>query len=715
MAKGKYKKKKTHFKKGHPYIGPMPTEPDVPEPVPEPEAEAIEGQDVEVQRPCPSPPVHQWKVLDRRQFNDVTFEDVNGVIKSVDCEGNPVPFKFLRPRDRSIPDFMETKEFDISEDNRLIHQKRSVEMWNDIFFQHESANCPLASFHLLKEIKKGVCVEQQYTCKTCMFVSDSYKLYEVVDTPHKRGPKFAAANIGIASVLQDMPIGVKKASLLLCGGLGLAPPAKSGFQSNTNYVGEKIVELVQDDLKYERTRSKSINALKGLPLDSPINASGDTRYNTNTIASRGKFGQNSSQAVTVISTNQTRSHEIVGVHVANKLCWRGARMRNQGINVDCPGGHPGCTANYPKEKPFQESAFGIELANLFAQEMFLIRYITTDGDGKLSEGLNKGFRSFLEGQNLTKKDGEKLIEIFDVIRHSDYVHLGVNQFKQAFNAKFSAQMFAGNTVEDRNLQQHLFCLDLKGRSHLVMLELHKVCNGDLDLIIKKLPAVIDATIKCYAGNHSKCRNNSLVCSGGLKKNWFAKSRFLSAKFAQKAYMPNEKDVKLLFDLISIRLGIEAIKNTINLTNTNKPEASNRGFSTSDPKNVNSSRNANSRIHSAVFRMKKGSGTATYKKLTHLGAEPKRSGKVFRALKQFDRVDQYHKTYKKRPEVVKRLTQQKMTSYLKHFSSKTKCEYEQGQMDLRSYRKARRPAEDRSDHVYNQLPENERPSGSGNEN
>ncbi len=183
--KGKKKRRLTSFKKGHPYhtMHKAPKEaPDVP---------------------------HHWKALNEADFKLATSVDLNGLITSNDVDGNPVPFKFLRPR--TCNDEQNKVEVDIRQDNRLVNQIKMEEMWNKIFKDHsENTACESPHFKLLNETKKGVANAQQYICETCMFTTSYFKLYQVADIPNKVGPKFASPNIGISTVMQDTSIGVAR-------------------------------------------------------------------------------------------------------------------------------------------------------------------------------------------------------------------------------------------------------------------------------------------------------------------------------------------------------------------------------------------------------------------------------------------------------------------------------------------------------------------------
>ena len=66
---------------------------------------------------------------------------------------------------------------------------------------------------------------------------------------------------------------------------------------------------------------------------------------------------------------------IISACFQNKLCWTGPWLKNKGIQVICPGGHPDCTADLPPFAPF----VGIYIGTNLALQGVLIRHVTTHG------------------------------------------------------------------------------------------------------------------------------------------------------------------------------------------------------------------------------------------------------------------------------------------------------------------------------------------------
>ena len=84
----------------------------------------------------------------------------------------------------------------------------------------------------------------------------------------------------------------------------------------------------------------------------------DGRYNLTTISSREKPGQNASQAIGIACETMTEKQYIIAAAIQNKLCWTGAWLRGKGMEVECAGGHPDCTANTYRQAPLSEYELG---------------------------------------------------------------------------------------------------------------------------------------------------------------------------------------------------------------------------------------------------------------------------------------------------------------------------------------------------------------------
>ncbi|KAL5018802.1 hypothetical protein ScPMuIL_004524, partial [Solemya velum] len=168
--------------------------------------------------------------------------------------------------------------------------------WNGAFKCHRdsSITCDDPEFIILKETKWGVCWQMTLQCRKCKFNTPEYKLYKEVPTK-KPGPNAGAPNIGLGIGLQDTPVGNTRARLMLAN-MDAPPPARSSMQITSSIVSEKVTELNKKDMSAKLQLVGEINKERGND-PTQINIAMDGRYNSTTIVSRKKPGQNASHAI----------------------------------------------------------------------------------------------------------------------------------------------------------------------------------------------------------------------------------------------------------------------------------------------------------------------------------------------------------------------------------------------------------------------------------
>ena len=74
-----------------------------------------------------------------------------------------------------------------------------------------------------------------------------------------------------------------------------------------------------------------------------------------------------SQAIGPCVENQTEGKQIIGLHLANKLCNSVALLRSKGFKVKCPG-HKGCTDTQNPILPLSEYEMGKEMGEDLRQQ-----------------------------------------------------------------------------------------------------------------------------------------------------------------------------------------------------------------------------------------------------------------------------------------------------------------------------------------------------------
>lgn len=605
--------------------------------------------------------------MKEKEYYLVTNTSRDGTSRTMpDCEGVSGSVRLLRPAKVLPAELKKQQQSQDTEGMRLIDSQKNVEAWNTAYEMHrqEASDCSTPHMEIAHERKVGLCWRQTLKCTNCGFCSPEFKLYKEIIT-NKPGPNPAAPNVGLGIGLQDTPLGNTGARLLLAN-MDVPPPARSGMQRTSKTVSHAVKNLNDSDMAEKVEMLKEINLRRGNE-PSEINISMDGRYNSITIASRKKPGQNASQAIGVACETMTDRKFVIQTSLKNKLCWTGTWLKGNGIEVECPGGHPECTANMSPYAPFSEYDMGHEIGNQLALQGMLVKYATTDGDSRSAEGIDHAMKCFHP--------------MWNVQRLADPTHLGQSQFRKCNQANFSQDMFPGKTREQKKQGQKVLSQDVKARCSLILKELMKDFAGDMNSLRRILPKVLESTLACYDGDCSKCANHSVVCHGGVTNNWWTRSMFLASNQMHHLNM-NENDKVLLLEILKMKLSVAAVEQMKLYTDTQKCEAVNRALSVSLPKNVNYSATMEGRASSAIHRLNNDPGTSSLKKCEHAGIEL--SSRTKCALKSFDATADYARNYARRPEVVKHKLVQHSAKIQEHSEykrvSKTKSDYRKGQLD-----------------------------------
>lgn len=241
-------------------------------------------------------------------------------------------------------------------------------------------------------------------------------------------------------------------------------------------------------------------------------------------------------------------------------------------------------------------------------------------------------------------------------------------------------------------------MELRLRCSFVLKEMMKIHAGDLTVIKRHLPHVLEATVGCYSSDCSKCRKYSYVCSGGATNDWWNRSVYLGS-YKITSLCPDENDKQLLFDIIKMKISVSAIEEMKLGTSTQKCEAVNRSISVSLPKNNDFSRNVHGRLGSTIHRLNNGIADSAEKKMEHMGVQL--SDKTLNSLQQMQREEAYQRDYSKRPEIAKHklLTKgRQLQEYIDYKKTHTtKSDYKKHQLDCQpSTSKG-----DKNDHTYSQ--------------
>uniref|UniRef100_K1QL72 Mutator-like transposase domain-containing protein n=1 Tax=Magallana gigas TaxID=29159 RepID=K1QL72_MAGGI len=307
------------------------------------------------------------------------------------------PIMQLRPRTACTVPEKDNPSKQEQNSYRMLHMGKTCEMFNTAYRQHrlQSPKCTtFLEFDFEAEHQKGVCWKETLKCRYCNFRSGQNNLYEEMQTD-SRGPKTAKPNISLWVALMDNPImGTSLQEIFLAP--NCPAPSYTGLQRNGGKVGPRMVEMVKEDLRRERTYLKGTLENCGYPRLTPI--------------------------------------PIEGVTAKNKLC----RKRTKGSK--CPE-HPGkCSASLTMDAPIGcEHIATEEICHdiLTDREPTLITHMTTDGDSAAFRGVQKAMKE--HGQTV------------EALR--DTRHLAQSQKKAVDNAKFSQNMLPERTATERQAKQ----------------------------------------------------------------------------------------------------------------------------------------------------------------------------------------------------------------------------------------------------------------------
>ncbi|CAG2233474.1 unnamed protein product [Mytilus edulis] len=426
---------------------------------------------------------------------------------------------------------------------------------NNLIICHinESPHCNVPHFELVQETQWGLGWIWELKCTKCKFISEKYKLFREIETG-RPGRKSASINYGFQTGVINSNIGNDSARVLLTSSC-IPPMARTTMQRITNNVCDKVVKLANEETKKVVENFKRRNETLGLNKNSPIKLQMDGTYQSVYIKSRHKMGQNASQAIGIACENETDSHDVIGLHLINKLCWVGAWLRGKGYDVECPN-HEHCTANTNRYDPLSEKDLGYEIGKKIATNELLVDYCTTDGDAKSVKGLQEAMQ-------------EVFGPLWSVNRLADTIHRGQSQFREGIRANFSVGMFPGVTKAQKNDIKTAFANDIKLRSHGIMKSLFMKYNGDRQQISKCLPGIVRSVVNCYSGNcGDTCRWSITLCNGGKKTSWWYKSINLNSHGLQNgSLIPTDRDKLLIESLLEMKLSQSALDQMKNFSVT----------------------------------------------------------------------------------------------------------------------------------------------------
>ena len=446
--------------------------------------------------------------------------------------------------------------------------------------------------------KWGVSAIVRLKCDSCDFVSQKNKLFREITTPG-RGRNPAEPNRSLAVGLNCTSIGNAGAQRLFAA-MAINTPTQSSLQKQLNTVGDKITVLNNMDMEAHRTKLKDVLEYGGYCRDTPIPAECDRQYNNSLRNSRGKTPYApATQSRDVLAENLTPEKKIIAFNHENKLCKAGAAARAKGSNVSCPG-HTGCTATIGfNDNIGDEKRGGRKLAQslLSGAETITVNKITTDADGRMAEG----FSEEMAAEHVTTE------RFLDVVHKKRSLRRALSKANLKPTIKSTKLLSKERALAYKRLADSLAWRaegEVKGAPDKL---------NTVEEITDAVSGAIPAILNCYEGNHTLCKQSSLVCDGVETRYEYL------PEYACGAFSFSQSERDSIAAILNKKMGKQALLDTRHHFTTQKAEATNHCFATTNPKHtMTCARNGVHRDNSAIHMLNNPVGDSIFEKTRYCG-------------------------------------------------------------------------------------------------
>lgn len=565
--------------------------------------------------------------LTKEDFLSIVKQGVDGFTLEICDENNQaVNWRLLRPKssgDDKLVGCTTSDDSPVNDEYRLYHKQLNENFWNNAISEHFPCIGRLQHDNS-REKQVGIAWEESLHCTKCGYKSALTKLYKSVRTG-SRGRPPAEPNLGLQIGLSQTPAGNSDARVLLSSAK-IRPPSNKSLQQSANRISDTFVKVNENNMEHIRTEVKRHNEMRG--NGDSIACETDCTYNIGLDRGGSRTPmQPATQVICTISENVTSAKKVVGLYLGNKHCAIAQSMKAKGLPVTCPNHAGKCTRNIEEEAVIGDEHRNVELAYRGMQKTSVtsISKITTDGDSRASEAINK------VNKDLGVENSESL---------RDTRHLSEGQQRYLKKQNFSRKLLTGRTKVDRDKQLKLFSADLKRRCYAEFNLAHKHLGKDTSKLKEFLKKTSDAVLSCYSGECGEpCSKYSFACTPNHSP--WQHSYLMGAP----ALQVSGKDKTLLKQAIGLRLGPDAVEKTKYNTNTQKSEANNRSIRRVLPKNVLRKRNASGRLHGAIHRLNNGIDVSALTMMKAAGMVVNRQSSIVNALQKDENRRQYHKKRK----------------------------------------------------------------------
>ena len=590
-----------------------------------------------------------------RVYQHVMANTDNGLLLSRDAEGTvvsatqpftekdePVDLTSLRPLKEAVSDAEACGGEDNSNTYIIVHREKCCMFWNKVFREH-IAFAPQCTGDLVWHDqgceKWGLGWKMAVKCTACPYKSKTEKLYEEAESD-SRGRRAATINNGIQVGLSKQ--GMSNTGLReVIASANIIPPSTSGMQKAANRLGRKIVEANTKDIKAIREELKHLNEIVGKPKDCPLPAETDATYNNSIYSGIGKTPmQAGTQVTTLVAEGLTAEKKIISVRTYRKIC---SCRRKTAHREDC-------SANLRVDDSIGNEG----------------RYLTDAIRDLNSDGITIGDLT-LDGDSSARCAARDIVQPNNADIRPQYCtrHLTRSLEKHFKKASFSANMFPGRTKLQKDQAHNRFCHDLGDRVNAEFNAAHADLHADVPALKEKLAHICDAIVDCYRGSCVRCTEHSYVCSE--THPWYRPYLDMNPVYKRRREFikPTAQDIQKLRQSLAIRLSVEAVDKTINNTNQNKCEGSNRGIKKAVPNNLTFTYNYNARVNSAVHSINNGPGESMAKLCEEVGAPLAANSSVRAAIRKMDgrvKKDKHRKKSQHYKESRRRARQQRYQAY-----------------------------------------------------
>lgn len=145
-----------------------------------------------------------------------------------------------------------------------------------------------------------------------------------------------------------------------------------------------------------------------------------------------------------------------------------------------------------------------------------VKYITTDQD---TAAYLAATELYEEGKSDTMPEHQ-----------IDTRHLSCSHRKQMKNSTDVQAIMPGKTIQYRQYLQGRFATDISKRCHKEFTIIHTEEAGNFNSVDSRVQLAIVAIKRCYAGDHSRCKQYSAACSAEDENIWIARSAYLPRGF-----------------------------------------------------------------------------------------------------------------------------------------------------------------------------------------